>query len=98
MPDGPEASEEIEDLPRYTDLDAAHERFKDVMSVFVRCASADDLNRKSWLAAATLSVDYGLTDLYEGVNRELEAERRAVELRSKLVVVPKARAGRNETS
>jgi hypothetical protein len=68
-------------------LSSARSRFADVSSVFLRCAEAKDLNWNSYQLAGILGTYYGLTDLSDTITREIRDDRKAVELRSKLVVV-----------
>jgi hypothetical protein len=63
------------------DLTSARARFRDVVSVYLRCADAADLNRQSFGLSATLAAYYGLTDLHDRIDKEISDDRRAVELR-----------------
>ena len=69
------------------DIDSARERLGDVVSVFLRRATAVDLNRQSYQLSMVLSVHYGLTDLQELIEAEIDSDRRALEFRGRLVVV-----------
>lgn len=78
------------------DLASARSRFQDVSSVFLRTATAEDLNRVSFQLSGGLGVDYGLTDLHEQIRAEIDDDRRAVENRRQLRICPKpAKAARN---
>ena len=63
------------------DLTSARARFKDLCSVFLRLASAEHLNGHSYQLATYLSVHYGLTDLFDGIEKEIREDRRTAELR-----------------